>query len=81
MQTAIAGATVHWALFTKIGIVPLAVNNELKSNFLHPAVGDAMLGKAEVLEVGRRVAYGVADGYMEASPIGRSVTRRPLSSA
>lgn len=65
VQMALADATFYWALFTKIGIVPLAVTNELKYNFLRPAVGGDMLCKATVLKVGRRVAYGVADVYMD----------------
>lgn len=65
VQMALADATFYWALFTKLGIVPLAVTNELKYNFLRPAMGGDMLCKAEVLKIGRRVAFGVADVYME----------------
>ncbi len=65
---AMADATFYWALFTKIGIVPLAVTNELKYNFLRPAIGGDVICKAEVLKVGRRVAYGTADLYMDGAP-------------
>lgn len=65
---AMADATFYWALFTKIGIVPLAVTNELKYNFLRPAVGGDVLCRAEVLKIGRRVAYGTAELYMDGSP-------------
>lgn len=65
---AMADATFYWALFTKIGIVPLAVTNELKYNFLRPAVGGDVICRAEVLKVGRRVAYGTADLYMDGAP-------------
>ena len=68
VQMALADATFYWALFTKIGIVPNAVTNELKYNFLRPAMGGDVLCKAEVLKIGRRVAYGVADVYMESDP-------------
>jgi uncharacterized protein (TIGR00369 family) len=68
VQMALADVTFYWALFTKIGIVPLAVTNELKYNFLRPAVGGDMLCRAQVLTVGRRVAYGVADVYMDGEP-------------
>lgn len=68
VQMALADACFYWALFTKIGIVPDAVTNELKYNFLRPAMGEDMLCKAEVLKIGRRVAYGVADVYMESNP-------------
>ena len=65
---AMADSTFYWALFTKIGIVPLAVTNELKYNFLRPAMGGDVICKAEVLKIGRRVAYGTADLYMDGAP-------------
>ena len=68
VQMALADASFYWALFTKIGIVPLAVTNELKYNFLRPAVGGDMLCRAEVVKVGRRVAFGVCEIYMEQEP-------------
>lgn len=68
VQMALADASFYWALFTKLGIMPLAVTNELKYNFLRPAMGGDMLCKAEVLKIGRRVAFGVADVYMESDP-------------
>ena len=68
VQMALADATFYWALFTKLGIVPLAVTNELKYNFLRPAIGGDMLCKAEVLKIGRRIAFGVAGVYMDGAP-------------
>ena len=65
VQMALADATFYWALFTKVGIVPLAVTSELKYNFLRPAIGGDVLCQAEVLKVGRRVVYGVASVYMD----------------
>ena len=38
------------------------------SNPNFPAIGGDLLCRAEVLKIGRRVAYGVADVYMEADP-------------
>ena len=68
VQMALADASFYWALFTRVGIVPRAVTNELKYNFLRPAIGGDVLCKAEVLKIGRRVAYGVADVYMDGAP-------------
>lgn len=68
VQMALADSTIYWALFTKVGIVPLAVTNELKYNFLRPAIGGDVMCRAEILKVGRRVAYGVADVYMDGAP-------------
>lgn len=65
---AMADATFYWALFTKIGIVPLAVTNELKYNFLRPAIGGDVLCRAEVLKLGQRIAYGAAELYMDGEP-------------
>lgn len=68
IQMALADATFYWALFTKVGIVPLAVTNELKYTFLRPAIGADVLCQAAVVKLGRRVAFGVADVYMDGAP-------------
>ena len=68
IQMALADATFYWALFTKLGITPLAVTNELKYNFLRPAIGGDVLCRASVVKLGRRVAFGVADVYMDGAP-------------
>lgn len=65
---ALADVTFYWALFTKLGIVPLAVTNELKFNFLRPAIGRDVLCRASVLKIGRRIAFGVANVYMDGAP-------------
>lgn len=56
---ALADLAVYVAIFTRIGIVPMAVTSELKTNFLRPAVGHDLLATATVLKFGRRQAYGV----------------------
>jgi len=65
---ALADVTFYWALFTKLGIVPLAVTNELKFNFLRPAIGGDVLCRAQVLKIGRRIAFGTAEVYMDGAP-------------
>ena len=51
------------------GAGPLALTNELKANFLRPAVARLdLLGRARVLKRGRRVVYGLVDLWEEGSP-------------
>ena len=65
---ALADVTVYMAIFGRIGIVPLAVTNELKMNFLRPAIGGDVLARASLMKIGRRVAYATADVYVDGSP-------------
>jgi len=57
----LADIAVYAAIFTRTGIVPLTVTNELKMNFLRPAVGHDVLASARLLKIGRRVAYASVD--------------------
>lgn len=65
---ALADVAVYLAIFGKLGIVPLAVTNELKMNFLRPAMGGDVLARAELLKAGRRIAYASVDVFMDANP-------------
>ena len=65
---ALADVAVYVGVFSRAGITPLAVTNELKMNFLRPAVGGDVLARAEILKMGRRVAYGSVDVYMDGQP-------------
>jgi uncharacterized protein (TIGR00369 family) len=65
---ALADVTVYLAIFGRVGIVPLAVTNELKMNFLRPAVGGDVLARAELMKMGRRVAYATVDVFMDGDP-------------
>jgi uncharacterized protein (TIGR00369 family) len=62
---ALADVAVYGAIFTRTGITPLAVTNELKMNFLRPAIGRDVLARARLLKVGRRIAYAAADVFEE----------------
>ena len=64
----LADVAVYLAIFGRLGIIPLAVTNELKMNFLRPAVGDDVLARARLLKVGRRVVYGDVDVFMAGEP-------------
>lgn len=65
---ALADVAVYVALFGRLGIVPLTVTNELKMNFLRPARGGDVLARAELLKVGRRIAYATVDVFMADDP-------------
>ena len=65
---ALADVAVYIAIFGRVGIIPLAVTNELKMNFLRPAIGGDVLARAELIKVGRRVVYGVVDVHMDDKP-------------
>ena len=53
----LADLAVYVAIFTHLGIQPMAVTNELKMNFLRPAVGRDVIARATLLKLGRRIAY------------------------
>ncbi len=75
VMMALADAAVYFAVFTRGGIVPLALTNELKTTFLRPAAsGQDVLCRARIIKRGRKVAYGLADVYEESNP-GRLVAQ------
>ena len=65
---ALADVAVYVAVFSNVGIVPLAVTNELKMNFLRPAIGGDVIARAELVKLGRRVAYATVDVFMDGEP-------------
>lgn len=65
---AMADFAVYTAIFTRTGIVPLAVTNELKMNFLRPAIGRDVLARGRLVKLGRRVAFGTVDLFEEHAP-------------
>ncbi len=62
---ALADVAVFLAMFSRAGIVPLAVTNELKINFLRPAIGSDVLAEARLRKIGRRVAFADVDLFMD----------------
>lgn len=75
---ALADVATYMAIFGRLGIVPLAVTNELKMNFLRPAIGGDVLARAELLKVGRRIAYVAVQLFMEDDP-GRLIAHATTS--
>ena len=62
---ALADVAVYAAIFTRTGILPLTVTNELKMNFLRPAIGSDVLARASLIKLGRRVAFATVDLFEE----------------
>lgn len=71
---ALADVAVYVAVFSRVGIVPLAVTNEMKMNFLRPAIGGDVIAHAELLKLGRRVAYAAVDLFVADDPTASSPT-------
>ncbi len=65
---ALADTAVYVAIFSRAGIVPMAVTNDLKITFLRPAIGRDVLARGRLLKLGRRVAYGSVDLFHPGEP-------------
>jgi uncharacterized protein (TIGR00369 family) len=68
MLMTLADMAIYYAILSVIGLEPMAVTNELKINFLRPAVGGDVLARAEVLKAGRRIVYGEIQLFMADEP-------------
>ena len=55
-QMAIADNAAYLAVFTKLGITPMAVTSNLTMNFLRPCIGDGVEAEATVMKMGRSLA-------------------------
>lgn len=65
----LADVALYVALFTRIGIVPLAVTTNLTTNFLRKPSGDRpILARCRMIKVGRTQAVGEVSLYSEGSP-------------
>lgn len=65
---AAADVAAYIAVFSRSGITPMAVTNELKMNFLRPAVGADVLARAHLRKLGRRIAFIEVALFHEAAP-------------
>ncbi|MCP4968763.1 MAG: PaaI family thioesterase [bacterium] len=54
----LADISLWFAIFTEIGIEPMAVTSDLTIHFLRPAIGSALLARCAVTKVGKRLAHG-----------------------
>lgn len=52
-QMAIADNAAYMAVFSKLGITPMAVTSNLTMNFLRPCIGEGVEAEATVMKMGR----------------------------
>ncbi len=55
-QMAVADSAAYVAVFTRTGIVPMAVTSTLTINFLRPCIGTAVIGEARLMKLGKALA-------------------------
>ncbi len=53
VQMAMADHAAYVAIFTQIGIVPMALTSNLNIDFLRPCQGDKLIGDARVIKLGK----------------------------
>lgn len=66
-QMAIADSAAYIAVFTRIGITPMALTSNLNINFMRPCIGDAVVAEAHLLKLGRTLAVISVDVRAEGS--------------
>jgi uncharacterized protein (TIGR00369 family) len=55
---ALADAALWFAVFTKIGLAPMAVTSDMTIHFLRPAIGSDLVARCSLTKVGKRLAHG-----------------------
>lgn len=66
-QMAIADSAAYIAIFTRIGITPMALTSNLNINFMRPCIGNAVIAEAEILKLGKTIAVISVDIRAEGS--------------
>lgn len=54
----LADVALWYAVFTRVGLEPMAVTSDMTIHFLRPAVGSSLLAKCSLTKVGKRLAHG-----------------------
>ena len=67
-QFAISDLALWFAVFTKIGIEPMAVTSDMTITFLRPAVGGDLMARAKIVRVGSARIYGQVDVWVDGDP-------------
>lgn len=66
-QMSIADSAAYVAVFTRVGITPMALTSNLSINFLRPCIGNAVIAEAHLLKIGRTLAVISVDIRAEGS--------------
>ncbi|MEX8497359.1 MAG: PaaI family thioesterase [Leptothrix ochracea] len=72
----VADVALYVAILGEVGIVPLAVTTSLNINFLRkPVASQALIGRCELLKVGRSLVIGEVSIYSEGTeePVAHAV--------
>ena len=62
-----ADSAAYFVVFTKLGIVPMAVTSNLTINFLRPCIGEAIIADGRLMKLGRTLAVIEVDLKAEGS--------------
>lgn len=60
-QMALADHAAYVAIFTRTGIVPMAVTSNLSIDFLRPCIGKALIADATLIKLGKNLAVTTVD--------------------
>lgn len=60
-QMALADHAAYVAIFTRTGIVPMAVTSNLNIDFLRPCIGQALIAEARLIKLGKNLAVTSVD--------------------
>lgn len=66
-QMALADSAAYIAVFTRIGITPMALTSNLSINFMRPCIGEAVIAEAHLLKLGKTLAVISVDIKAEGS--------------
>ncbi len=66
-QMALADHAAYVAIFTRTGIVPMAVTSNLNIDFLRPCIGKALIAEAHLIKFGKTLAVTTVDLRAEGS--------------
>ena len=55
-QMAAADNVAYVAIFTRLGITPMALTSNLTINFLRPCIGNALITEGRIMKIGRTLA-------------------------
>ncbi len=60
-QMGLADSVAYFAIFTRVGIVPMAVTSSLNYSFLRPCIGEVVEAEGRLLKLGRSLAVVEVD--------------------
>lgn len=79
-QMSLADTVTYAAIFTRLGITPMAVTTSLNMSFLRPLIADVVMAEAKLIKLGRTLAVAEVHirGEGSASPASHAVVTYAL---